>query len=469
MDQSTTERNTSIVAAISSGVSLKTVCSVYGVDAMTVRRAVEAAGQAMPIDHPGPRALLAPRESEMLRRALDGEEFSLIGRDHGVSREWIRQVVKTHTGLSARDLKVKRDAARHQFKVQRVLDSARDDPMAALDDLAGSSGLSVREVESVLGPAESARRRRERLITTSAERSRLLGNLRRVAELPSGTPLSGPFYDRNRGDGVSAARLVQIFGTWAGACEEAGVEARQAPRTNYTQSWSEEDCLRWVHRYLETTARPTFAGYGAWARAEEGAPSSGTVRLRAGKWITTVRNAYALAEGDEIGTAPTPVRGASTANEPARDSRRRDVDVAPPTESPQPSPNTGQRHQQDAAVRLHVEMAAQHRLMDHYRARGWTVVDTHADSPFDAKATRDDETHFLEAKGTQSAGAAVFVTRGEVDHARAHPGQCFMGIWSGIAFSEGGGVDQDSGDFKVIPFSPSSEDLVVVTYEWRLT
>lgn len=62
----------------------------------------------------------------------------------------------------------------------------------------------------------------------------------------------------------------------------------------------------------------------------------------------------------------------------------------------------------------------------------------------------------------------MLVRRGEVEHARTHPGQCFMGIWSDIRFSEGGTVDHDSGSFRVIPFNPDLGELTVVGYEWRL-
>ena len=105
--------------------------------------------------------------------------------------------------------------------------------------------------------------------------------------------------------------------------------------------------------------------------------------------------------------------------------------------------------------------------MAYYRDQGWQVTDTHLGSPYDAVAEKDGETLFLEAKGTQSAGATVLVTRGEVEHARAHPGQCFIGIWSGIAFDESGAVRTDSGEFRVLPFYPESDELTVVGYEWR--
>lgn len=471
---SASERNTAIVAAIGRGVALRTVCAVYSIDALTVRHAVKAAGQPMPVDLPGPAAVIAQRESEMLRRALEGEDFSVIARAHDVSGEWVRLVVKRHTGLSAKDLRAARDAARQQFKVQRARDLASDDPDLPLDELTQRSGLSVREIEAVLGPAESARRRRERSVSVGPERDGVLNDLRRVASLPSGTPLSGPFYDKHRGSGLSSARVVQVFGTWAAACGEAGVQAPSAARSDYTQNWSRQDCLLWVREYLTSAQKVTYAGYESWARGQESAPSAGTVRLRCGKWITTVRDAYALAAG----SAPTPVRDvvhgrdgdaelSSTRNSHTEGRSEEREPKQGGEESLNPPNASGQGHQSAVEVRLKVEKAAQDRLMDYYRSQGWLVTDTHSGSPYDAVATRDGETLFLEAKGTQSSGATVLVTRGEVEHAQAHPEQCVIGIWSGIAFDEGDAVRADSGEFRVLPFNPQSDELVVVGYEWR--
>jgi hypothetical protein len=79
----------------------------------------------------------------------------------------------------------------------------------------------------------------------------------------------------------------------------------------------------------------------------------------------------------------------------------------------------------------------------------------------------DDDLLYLEAKGTQSAGSTVLVTRGEVDHARANKGRCVMGIWAEIEFDSDGEVDPLSGYFQVIPFNPDDHDLTAMTYEWR--
>ncbi|TIC83618.1 DUF3883 domain-containing protein [Nocardioides sp. GY 10113] len=468
--QEVAERDTAIVAALAQGVRLRTVCAIFNIDALTVRRVAEAAGQSMPVDLQGPGAIIAERETEMLRRALGGEDFTVIGKAHDVSREWVRQVVKKHTGLSAKDLQSAREAARHQFKVQRLRDEATDANLR-LDDLAERSGLTVREVETVLGPAEAARRRRGRNVTTAMERGQILTDLARVAALPGGSPLSGPFYDRNREDGLSSARIVQVFGAWSTACEAAGVEAPSAPREKYDRGWSREDCLRWVLDYLQQADRPTAAGYEQWARDRDGAPSGGTVRLRCGKWIETVSDAYSLETGHleprgpvgEEAAAPNVAGGSTT------DAHGQGTDEGPdandaPTD---PSPMAGQGRESDPEVRLAVEMAAQQRLMRHYEVRGWKVVDTHLGAPYDAVAMKGSETMYLEAKGTQSAGTTVLVTRGEVEHALKHPGQCVIGVWSGMKLDHEQQVLPDSGAFRVMPFQPEADDLTVVGYEWR--
>lgn len=297
---SVTDRNRAVVAAVGRGVSLETVCRIYDVDVLTLRRELESAGQAMPVDSRDGGTPIATREAEMLRRALAGEEFSVIARSFDVSREWVRLVVKKHTGLGARDLKGIRDDARHQFKLRQLRDLVHEDLEMPLDELARQSGLAVGEVEQSLGRAEAARRRRGRTVSGGTERVAALAEVRRVAALNSGSHLSGPYYDRHRGDGVSSVRLIQMFGTWTNACEQAGVRGIRAVRSNYTQNWTREDCLRWVLKYLGSTDKPSFARYDQWSRVEGGAPSGGTVRLRCGKWIETVRDAYELNLHDAV-------------------------------------------------------------------------------------------------------------------------------------------------------------------------
>lgn len=127
----------------------------------------------------------------------------------------------------------------------------------------------------------------------------------------------------------------------------------------------------------------------------------------------------------------------------------------------------GQGLQMDIAVRQAIEDAAQDRLMRYYRERGWTVTDTRLNRPYDAVAVKGTEEIYLEAKGTQSAGHSVILTRNEVDHARKHPGQCRIGVWSGMRLMDGV-VDSEAGSFRVFALNPEDRDLRPRDFDWTL-
>jgi len=74
---------------------------------------------------------------------------------------------------------------------------------------------------------------------------------------------------------------------------------------------------------------------------------------------------------------------------------------------------------------------------------------------------------YLEAKGTQSAGRSVILTRKEVEHARRHPGQCRIGVWSGMRLIDGV-VDSEAGTFRVIDLEPDDRDLRPCDYDWTV-
>jgi hypothetical protein len=150
------------------------------------------------------------------------------------------------------------------------------------------------------------------------------------------------------------------------------------------------------------------------------------------------------------------------------------------------SGSSGQATMTDPVRRKKIEDAAQARLMKHYRAQGWEVIDTRLGNPYDATAEKSDlvsdpwvvspcgtttppvpDFLYLEAKGTETEGYTVRITPGEVRHARANVGQCVMGIWAGVKFGNDDEVDPKSGWFDVIPFHPHDDDLKVVTYEWQ--
>jgi hypothetical protein len=98
-------------------------------------------------------------------------------------------------------------------------------------------------------------------------------------------------------------------------------------------------------------------------------------------------------------------------------------------------------------------------LMARFRDDGWTVQDVRFGHPYDAVATKDRRMLWLEAKGTETDGATVIVSRNEVDWARHHPGASVLGILSDVTFGADGEVDPGSGTFRVFAWNPDGGTL----------
>ncbi|QFQ31425.1 DUF3883 domain-containing protein [Janibacter melonis] len=122
----------------------------------------------------------------------------------------------------------------------------------------------------------------------------------------------------------------------------------------------------------------------------------------------------------------------------------------------------------DAERRHKVEMAAQGWLMWMFARDGWHVEDTHLIAPYDAIARRRHEVVYLEAKGTTTRGASVIVTRAEVAWAREHPGQCILGVWSGMIFDDEGEINPDVGQNTIQYWYPEDADLDPIGFDYRV-
>ena len=125
-----------------------------------------------------------------------------------------------------------------------------------------------------------------------------------------------------------------------------------------------------------------------------------------------------------------------------------------------------QRWQVDPIKRKLVEDHAQALLERRFRHKGWKVDDTRRGNPFDAVATKGKKTRYLEAKGTERDGASILVTPREVRYARAHLGECVIGIVSGIRFQPDGTLDPSSGTLATHDWDPDDGVLKPTGYTW---
>ena len=122
--------------------------------------------------------------------------------------------------------------------------------------------------------------------------------------------------------------------------------------------------------------------------------------------------------------------------------------------------------QRDPELRRKAEDYAQELLEQRFRKDKWRVEDTRYGNPFDAIARRGREVRYLEAKGTMSDGASVQVTAGEVNFAWNNPGQCVIGIVSGIRFDEKRQIIRESGTLVTRDWCPDESDLSPIVYKW---
>jgi hypothetical protein len=106
-------------------------------------------------------------------------------------------------------------------------------------------------------------------------------------------PLSHQSYTallrEGRVKGPSVARIVQLFGSWTTACNEVGVTSGEPLRSNYERTWTEDDLLNYVERFLrDTTFRGASHQFDQWRATvnhSEKVPSLGTVRnIVGGTW-----------------------------------------------------------------------------------------------------------------------------------------------------------------------------------------
>lgn len=223
---------------------------------------------------------------------LEDVTLEEAGRRVPVTRERMRQILLRHTGLATQHLKAYREqlreARRLALGIEKVRILAATDREMDVVELGRRSGLSSDEVREELGTRDVLRRLRKNTWTVGADDASILEEIRRVAGLPGGSPLSGPFYEEHRRRNLpGSVRVVQRFSTWSEACRRAGIRPVAAIRSDYQRRWTTEDLLHWVRAYLqEVGAAATYAGMSSWlkARSTDGAPSAQTIRNSVGTW-----------------------------------------------------------------------------------------------------------------------------------------------------------------------------------------
>ncbi len=245
------------------------------------------------------------RDLLMIALAEDGMTLNEIGAQFNVTRERVRQILKTF-GVSTRSIKQQRDVSdgiNQTILIQTVHSWIMAHPGCRISEVA--TALEINELDVLrlcpkvtqrflIGIGRKVDPERYRTFT----RQQILEAIRKAFELrnPSMSmysvselrPLSGPYYERLRNQrtifGPSLARILQVFGTWKEACEEAGVTYISSVRDLYEIRWTNEELIDQVAEFISTTESRSAESFDAWCRLDSSRASLGTVRNQIGGW-----------------------------------------------------------------------------------------------------------------------------------------------------------------------------------------
>ena len=191
-------------------------------------------------------------------------------------------------------------AERRSEMTQQIARYLQDKPGVTLEEIAAALNAPLTEVTAAARPVDwlilgsdelvqPAVRVESEAIIASRDRAR--------AALLASSLMTKPLSHQNytallregRVKGPSVARIVQLFGSWTAACNEVGVTSGEPLRTNYERTWTEDDLLNYVERFLrDNTFRGASHQFDQWratVNRSEKVPSLGTVRnIVGGTW-----------------------------------------------------------------------------------------------------------------------------------------------------------------------------------------
>jgi len=235
-------------------------------------------------------------------------ELNLVANDGTVDRhhvqvlgEWVlRFGTQTAPPPRARASRGPTKAQRRSELTDKIGEYLLAHPGSTLSEVAAALQVTIADATTASHPVDWLLLDESELVepsqrveseTTAATRERARAALQAASLLVS--PLSHQNYTgllkSGRVKGPSVARIVQLFGSWTVACNAVGVSSGEPLRNNYERTWTKEDLLKFVERFLR---EPTFRGashqFDVWRATVNGTekvPSLGTVRnIVGGTW-----------------------------------------------------------------------------------------------------------------------------------------------------------------------------------------
>jgi len=242
--------------------------------------------------------LLLPRDLQIIELRKAGKTLDEIGKKVSLTRERVRQILKKHapeiTFAEMRDQKDLENLQKIDERNREIHESITKNwceyQFLKFEDLANIFDIPEWRLRRCLSSIHYVylQANAERKVAQLWSDDNCLESLRKAATFAF--PITVSKYRKllESGEvvGPTPALLWQRFGSWAQACELAGVEYGEALR-EYNRIWNDTELITFVRKFMHQSldGRWSLEKYEEWRRSPsvEG-PSMASLRLRLGSW-----------------------------------------------------------------------------------------------------------------------------------------------------------------------------------------
>lgn len=241
---------------------------------------------------------ISPRDAKIIELRKQGETLDEIGRLLGLTRERIRQIIKSHD--SNIDIKEVRD--RHKERERGLLLEQNLELHRKISERWSEYKLmKFAELAAVFGVSEQYLRKclsRIQYVYLQANeesknpevwtKNQCLQSLRIAAtyEFPLTVLKYRKLIESKEVKGPTTALIFAKFGSWIEACDQAGIEYGEAQR-DYNRKWNDTELVKFVRKFLHSRkdGKWSIQNYEIWRNTPEiSGPSLALLRLRLGSW-----------------------------------------------------------------------------------------------------------------------------------------------------------------------------------------
>lgn len=244
------------------------------------------------------------RDRKIISQFALGYTLEKVGKNFGVTRERIRQIVSRQSSATSAQIKEALRVEGKFYQTRRAM-AERKALHAWSEANIGepvSSAVTVFElpearIRKALGPRRKFHVRKRNSARKTFENQQLIRLVQEFYE-ETGSTVSSEFDDWSRARGGPSRQTVMIrYEKWSYALEAAGVaEGGEVARSRL---FTKRDCWACILEYLQIPdSKYTFADFERWTNADEDKPSSATIRNRLGvPWSDMVDTGLSILAG----------------------------------------------------------------------------------------------------------------------------------------------------------------------------